>query len=170
MMEINLLPWREQKAERAQRQMRIAAVTGGIAGFAIVMILHLVLGKRINDEARHIEQLESAWSSSHETSAPLPNDNAVASDLSGNAAAALLAAAAKSTINGICYQRIARDTDGLVLSGLARYPQSVFSALASVTAEPAAAALKFGELKHLAEQDHYQFVLREHAGNPDDGE
>lgn len=151
-MEINLLPWREQKRRYEEQMLRRLVVLGVMLGLVIVLVSHVALSMKIQRQAMKLAGLRSL------TSDPAAKNDS-ANETFQLTIDALLDAAAQTVPAGLCLLRIARDHDNVRLEGAAWSAQSVMAGLKILN--DAHGNLLLQELKHDALHDQFQFVLQQ---------
>jgi Tfp pilus assembly protein PilN len=162
MVEINLLPWREQKLQYERSLMQRYIVAGFVVACMVLLCLHVLLNMRNQRDWQRLQGMEAALPVAD---ASPPGQHTVDTDVaarffSGAKIAAILDAAGSATNNGICFQRIAYNGSGLQFTGQALMLQSLASGLRMLDTSHLFTSVQFTEMKQGAVHHDFQFVMQ----------
>jgi Tfp pilus assembly protein PilN len=174
MVEINLLPWREQKLQYERSMMQRYIVAGLAIACMMLLCLHVLFSVRNHRDWQRLQSMGAALPVVADVSQAdrqtMDNAGGAVEFFSGTKVAAILDAAGKSTNNGICFQRIAYNESGLQLTGQAFMLQSLASGLRMLEASHLFTSVQFSEMKQETVHHDFQFVMQARVLNDERGE
>ena|SRR3990167_355762 len=159
MVEINLLPWREQRRQYEQKVMRLIIGGSLLLMLMVIIGMHVILSMQIKRKEWRVQQLQTAMDSLPDSVVTNQNNQIIAEQLSGIALVKLLNDAARAVDSGVCYQRITHHDNLFELEGRALSMQSMTSGLQVLGQSPFFSTLRLRDLKKNAAQDDLQFVM-----------
>ena len=163
MVEINLLPWREQKHQYERKIMRHFFLGGLLTALLILAISHYFLNEKINRESQRVEIMKTALQVyapdglSAQQKNSLENDGIDTYVMTPAAVMQLLEAATLTTGRGICFKSISREGRAIKLSGEAWSLAALTSSLDGFGKKNVFESIKIDEVKRL--NDVFQFKL-----------
>jgi hypothetical protein len=165
MVEINLLPWRDEKIKHERKMMRVCILSGTMLAFLILSIAHFYLSNLLVVQAHRVQLMQSALlvytaKNNPPASEGLKKEGGVDDEIvSPLVLLTLLNAATASTVYGICYSSLIRDGKDVKFSGRAWSLPGVALALQHFKKDALFNAMTIAQIKGNASQQGLHFLL-----------
>lgn len=157
MVELNLLPWREQRLRYEQQKKRLYLVLGALFGCVVWLSAHYILMQKTDKVRYQVQQLHSNLP--QQTQHVLPPESAI---LRPQQLLDLFKQATQLVELGICYRSMQYAKQNLQLSGEAWSVSAIMASMKKLKAPPGFSV--YG-IKQLGQGQHYpalQFVMHTH--------
>lgn len=156
MVEINLLPWREEKQQYELRLMKRALTSGCVVMIILWFCIHMWMAWQVNRASQHVRQLRASMPAAQHVDTEETKDNE-REFVYGADIVSLLNASSRAAASGVCYQRIARENGGIIFAGNASSLQSLTVSQRRLQASEVFSQVKMMDFKKDSLLNNFQF-------------
>lgn len=156
MVEINLLPWREEKQQYELRLMKRMLTVGCVVVIMFWLCVHMWMAWQVNRASQHVRELRASMPAAQHADMEESKDNE-REFVSGADIVSLLNATSRAAASGVCYQRIARENRGIIFAGNASSLQALTASKRRLQTSGVLSQVNMMDFKKDSLLNHFQF-------------